>query len=102
MKLSVIVPAYNAEKTIIPCIDSILAQTIDDFELIVINDGSSDATEEILQSYSNRYRQTIRMMTVENGGQGSRVASVARDVFDAYFASDFDLENRAAENAILK
>ncbi|MBR5479951.1 MAG: penicillin-binding protein 2 [Clostridia bacterium] len=41
-------------------------------------------------------------IVVENGGQGSRVASCAKDIFDAYFASDFDLENRVGENTILK
>lgn len=41
-------------------------------------------------------------IVVENGGQGSRIASCAKDVFDAYFTSDFDLENRVAENQILK
>lgn len=92
MKLSVIVPAYNAEKTIIPCIDSILAQTIDDFELIVINDGSSDATEEILQSYSNRYRQTIRMMTVENGGQG-RARNIGMDLADGEYIGFVDSDD---------
>ena len=79
MKLSVIVPAYNAEKTIIPCMDSILAQTIDDLELIVINDGSEDATETILQSYVFRYPQTVRMITVENGGQG-RARNIGMDL----------------------
>ncbi len=41
-------------------------------------------------------------IVVENGGQGSRIASCAKDIFDAYFTSDFDLENRPAENRILK
>ena len=49
MKLSVIVPAYNAEKTIRQSLDSILAQTRHVDELIVINDGSTDGTEKILQ-----------------------------------------------------
>ena len=51
MKLSVIVPAYNAEKTIRQSLDSILAQTRPVDELIVINDGSTDGTEKILQEY---------------------------------------------------
>ena len=39
---------------------------------------------------------------VENGGQGSRIASCAKDIFDVYFAGDYDLENRVGENVILK
>jgi len=41
-------------------------------------------------------------VVVENGGQGSRIASCAKDIFDAYFASDFDLESRVSENVIIK
>lgn len=41
-------------------------------------------------------------IVVENGGQGSRIASVAKDVFDVYFSNDFDLDARQAENALLK
>lgn len=46
-------PAYNAEKYIKVAIDSILNQTISDFELIIINDGSTDSTEKIIQSYGD-------------------------------------------------
>ena len=70
MKLSVIVPAYNAEKTIRQSLDSILAQTRPVDELIVINDGSTDGTEKILQEYRDAYPDCIRFRTVENGGQG--------------------------------
>ena len=70
MKLSVIVPAYNAEKTIRQSLDSILAQTRPVDELIVINDGSTDGTEKILQEYRDTYPACFRFRTVENGGQG--------------------------------
>lgn len=51
--ISIIMPAFNAEKTIIEAIDSILIQTYIDFELIIINDGSYDETEKIILSYNN-------------------------------------------------
>ena len=47
MKVSVIVPAYNSEKTIKRCLDSLLNQSFKDIEIIVINDGSNDQTKEI-------------------------------------------------------
>ncbi len=70
MKLSVIIPAYNAEKTICQCLDSVLSQSEDDLELIVINDGSEDSTEEILNRYGVQYPDKVRTATVKNGGQG--------------------------------
>ena len=52
-KISVIMPAYNAEKYIAEAIDSILAQTFGDFEFIILNDCSGDRTEEIILSYKD-------------------------------------------------
>lgn len=52
-KISVIMPAYNAEKYIAEAIDSILGQTFEDFEFIILNDCSKDRTEEIILSYND-------------------------------------------------
>ena len=46
-------PAYNAARFIRPAIDSILAQTFGDFELIILNDGSTDYTQSIIETYSD-------------------------------------------------
>ncbi len=70
MKLSVIVPAYNAEKTIQLCLDSILAQNVDDMEVLVVNDGSTDQTEVFLRRYAESRPACFHYWTVENGGQG--------------------------------
>lgn len=51
--ISVIMPVYNGERFLRQAIDSILRQTFSDFELIIINDGSTDATEKIIQSYDD-------------------------------------------------
>jgi len=57
--ISVIMPAYNAEKYIGEAIQGVLNQTYTNFELIVINDGSSDKTEEIISSFKDeRIRNT--------------------------------------------
>jgi len=52
-KISVIVPMYNAEKYLSLCINSILAQTFKDFELILIDDCSTDKTLEVAKSFSD-------------------------------------------------
>lgn len=52
--ISVIMPAYNVEKYIAKSIESVLNQTYEKFELIIINDGSSDGTEDIILHYKKR------------------------------------------------
>ncbi len=52
-KISVIIPAYNAEKTIQETIESVLEQTLSDFEIIIIDDGSQDATVDIISTFSD-------------------------------------------------
>lgn len=66
MKLSVIMPAFNAEKYIKQAIDSILAQTFQDFELIIINDGSTDDTGKIICTYLKNDR--IRPENIKHRG----------------------------------
>jgi len=54
MKLSIIIPVYNTEKQLPRCIDSVLNQDYQDFELILLNDGSTDRSWEILKSYEKK------------------------------------------------
>ena len=70
MKLSVIVPVYKAEGTLRQCVDSLLAQTIREKEIILVNDGSPDGCQAILDDYAAHYPESIRTKTVDNGGQG--------------------------------
>ena len=70
MKISVIVPVYNAEKYLHRCVDSILAQTYTDFELLLINDGSKDSSGSICDEYAAKDSR-IRVFHKENGGVSS-------------------------------
>ena len=64
-KVSVIMPAYNAEAYIREAVDSILAQTYSDFELIILDDGSKDSTADIIESYND---PRIRLVKKDNEG----------------------------------
>ena len=66
-KVSVIVPVYNTRKYIAECIDSIFAQTFQDFEIICINDGSTDNSLSVLKKYAKRDSR-IRIITQKNSG----------------------------------
>ncbi|MBE9178912.1 glycosyltransferase family 2 protein [Oculatella sp. LEGE 06141] len=63
--VSIIVPAYNAERTIVETIESLQQQTFSDFELIIINDGSTDKTVEVVEAIPD---PRIKLFSYENGG----------------------------------
>ena len=67
MFLSFVVPVYNAEKYLPQCLDSLLAQDIPDYEILCVNDGSTDRSGEILDIYQEKHPQ-IRVIHKENGG----------------------------------
>lgn len=69
-KVSVIVPAYNAAQHLPKCLDSILAQTYSNLELIVVNDGSRDNTAQLLDAYAARF-SSIKVIHKSNGGVSS-------------------------------
>lgn len=65
--LSVIVPIYNAEAYLEECLDSIISQTFEDFELILVNDGSVDGSKNICIKYANKYKN-IKFIDKKNKG----------------------------------
>lgn len=69
-KISIIVPVYNAEKYLHRCIDSILNQTFTDFEVLLINDGSTDSSGSICDEYAKKDSR-VRVFHKENGGVSS-------------------------------
>ncbi|MDL2246076.1 glycosyltransferase [Methanobrevibacter sp. OttesenSCG-928-K11] len=67
MKVSVVVPVYNVEKYLNDCLDSLINQTLEDIEIICVNDGSTDNSLAILEKYQNKDNR-IQIITRENGG----------------------------------
>lgn len=66
-KISIIVPIYNTEKYLNRCVDSILSQSFEDFELLLIDDGSKDKSGTICDEYAKRDKR-VRVFHKENGG----------------------------------
>jgi len=71
MKVSIIVPVYNTEKYLAKTLDSLVNQTLDSYEIIVVNDGSNDGSQEIIDQYMEQYPNLIHAYYKENGGLGS-------------------------------
>ena len=67
-KVSIIMPVYNVSRYLRNCMDSIVAQTMKDIELIVVNDGSTDDSLSILKEYEAQYKEWIHVFTTENRG----------------------------------
>lgn len=95
MKISVIIPAYNSEAYIEKCVDSVLAQTGAELEVIVINDGSADSTEERLRGYGDR----IRFKTTPNGGCGA-ARNTGLSMATGEFILFADADDSMAEGAV--
>lgn len=70
INVSVIVPVYNVQGYLEKCLDSLLAQTVENMEIIIVNDGSTDGSQNIIDGYQKRYPDKIKGFIKENGGLG--------------------------------
>ena len=71
MKVSVIVPVYNVYDYIDKCLNSLVNQTLNDIEIIVVNDGSTDKSQEIVDRYAKEYGDKIKSFSQKNRGQAA-------------------------------
>lgn len=71
-KISIILPVYNSQQTISRTIDSVIKQTYDNYELIIINDGSTDNSENICVEYVNKYKKIKYIKTKNEGVSNAR------------------------------
>lgn len=72
VKISIIIPVYNVEKYLRECLDSILAQTFQDFEIICVDDGSTDKSLEILQEYKRKDDRFVILQQRHSGAGSAR------------------------------
>jgi len=90
-QVSVIMPAYNAEKYIGEAIESILNQTYKDFELIIVNDASTDSTGSIIKTYAEKDERIVVLENEQNlniAGSLNRAISAAKGEFLARMDAD--------------
>ena len=103
MKISVCICAYNAEKTVARTIESVLKQTYGNYEIVVVNDGSTDGTLEIVEQYQRDNPNTIIIKSIPNGGlANARNHGLSLCTGDLYVNLDADdyLEADTFEKAV--
>lgn len=90
-KVSIIVPAYNAEQYIGECIDSLIGQTCQNIEIILVDDGSADATRAVCEEYRQRYAARIRAVhSAHCGVANARLLGVRKAVGEYLAFADAD------------
>lgn len=70
-KISVIIPVYNMEKYLRQCLESVCSQTLEEIQILVVDDGSTDGSGAICQEFAERYPDKLRYFYKENGGSAS-------------------------------
>lgn len=98
--VSIIIPTYNVEDYIGICLDSILKQTMQDFEIIIIDDGSKDKSHEVALEYQKKYPDKIRAYKQENTGQGgarNKAVTLAEGEYILFVDSDDTVEPTLVE-----
>lgn len=98
IKVSVIIPAYNVEKYIEKCIDSVINQTYKNLEILVIDDGSKDETGKILDKIKSR-DQRIRVVHKKNGGVSS-ARNTGLDIATGDYIAFLDADDYWAEDFV--
>lgn len=84
--LSISIAAYNADKWLESCLNSFLIPEImDDIEVLIVNDGSTDSTTEIAEQYVSKYPNTFVLINKENGGHGSTINTGIKAASGKYF-----------------
>ncbi len=103
IKLTIIVPVYNVEKYIEKCVDSILAQKLKNYEIILINDGSTDNSGNICERYARKYKNIKTIHQINKGLSGARNAGIkkAKGEYLMFIDSDDFINDKISLNEII-
>lgn len=103
--VTIIIPAFNAEKYIHKCLESVVHQSFSDFDVIIVNDGSSDGTENILKEYKEKY-SFISYYNKQNGGLSSArnygMKKLVQSKYVVFLDSDDYLDSEYLQNLVTK
>ena len=98
-KLSVMVPVYNIEDYLPKCLDSIIYPELGDYEIILVNDGSTDRSGDICLEYQERFHGLIRVISTPNGGLGA-ARDVGIDAAEGEYIIFLDSDDYLSPNAL--
>lgn len=101
-KVSIIIPIYNSKDYLGECLESVFAQTIQDFELIVVDDGSTDGSREVAEQYQKQHKN-LHIITQSNHGQGyarNRAIEKASGKYLLFIDSDDFIEPNLLEETV--
>ncbi|MDO5557057.1 MAG: glycosyltransferase family 2 protein [Clostridia bacterium] len=97
IKLSIIITVFNREKYIANCIESLLKQDLSNYEIIIIDDGSTDNSKDIIENYIRQYGRKIIYKYKENGGISS-ARNLGLDISNGEFITYVDSDDYISEN----
>lgn len=98
-EISVIIPVYNVEDFLVKCLDSVVTQSFRDFEVIIVDDGSTDNSSVIAREYAEKY-DNVRLITQENSGLGAArntAIEAAKGEYFLFVDSDDYIEQNALQ-----
>lgn len=95
-KVSVIVPVYNVEKYLKKCLHSLVNQTLQEIEILVINDGSTDGSQKIIEEFQDKFPLKIKSFNKENGGL-SDARNFGLDIATGEFIGFVDSDDEVSE-----
>ena len=98
-KISVIIPVYNTEKFLRECLNSVICQTLKEIEIICVDDGSTDASLEILKKYAKKDRRitVVKQQNMKQGAARNNALKLARGKYVLFVDSDDYIKSNAAE-----
>lgn len=99
--VTIIIPAYNSEKYICKCLESVVHQSFTDFDVLVVNDGSNDDTENIIKRYVNKY-SFINYCNKQNGGLSSARNYGMKQLKESKYVVFLDSDDYLDSNYLLK